>query len=172
MPVIKRAFLATLLAAFLPVVAMAQTTAEDPALAKAKEDTVVVFDLGRLFGYLNTMEKEAPKLALSRDQLLKLVEIMAKIKVTKRLVPDEAEKLLVQIEDSILTPAQLTYADQLAIAKEATRTKGTGETAGSGAGQLATYVAGGAFNPLLDTTKVMGQDFAAFYDYAAKKVGK
>lgn len=169
---IKRTILATLLAAILPVAAMAQTTAEDPALQKAKEETVAVFDLGRLFGYLNTMEKEAPKLALSRDQLVKLVEIMKKIKVTKRLVPKEAEKLLVQIEDSLLTAAQLTYVDKLAIAKESTRSTGTGGSSGSGAGQLATYVAGGDFNPMLDTTKTMGKDFAAFYDYAAKKVGK
>lgn len=161
-----------LLIAITPLAAFAQTNAEDPAIQKAREETAVVFDLGKLFGYLATMEKEAPKLVLSRDQMLKLVDVMKSIKGTKRFVPKEAEKLLVKIEDTILTAAQLTYLDQLAIAKAATREKGTGANAGTGSGPLMTYIAGGDFNPMLDTTKTMGKDFAAFYDYAVKKAGK
>jgi hypothetical protein len=164
--------IAALLLALAPLVAFAQTAAEDPAIQKAKDETAVVYDLGRVFGYLATMDKEAPKLVLSRDQLLKLMDVMTTIKATKRFVPKEAEKLLVKIEDTILTAAQLAYVDQLAIAKAATRGTGTGEGAGSGSGPLTTYIAGGDFNPMLDTSKTLGKDFAAFYDYAAKKVGK
>jgi len=169
---IRNVFLGALLLALAPLAGFAQTAAEDPAIQKAKEETAVVFDLGRVFGYLNTMEKEAPKLALTRGQLVKLVDIMKSIKATKRLVPKEAEKLLVQIEDVVLTAAQLAYVDQLAIAKAATRGTATGEGAGSGAAQLTTYAAGGDFNPILDATKTMGKDFVAFFDYASKKVGQ
>ena len=169
---IRNVAFGVLLFAIAPLAAFAQTNAEDPAVQKAKQETAVVFDLGRVFGYLATMEKEAPKLALSRDQLTKLVDVMTSIKSTKRLVPKEAERLLVKIEDTILTAAQLAYVDQLAIDKAATRETGTGANAGTGSGPLTTYIAGGDFNPMLDTTKTMGKDFAAFYDYAAKKVGK
>lgn len=163
--------LGALLLALAPLAGFAQTPSEDPAVQKAKEETAVVYDLGRVFGYLAAMEKDAPKLVLTRDQLVKLVEIMNTIKATKRFVPREAEKLLVRIEDTILTAAQLAYVDKLAIEKAATRGTGTGEGAGSGSGPLMTYIAGGDFNPMLDTTKTLGKDFAAFHDYAKKKIG-
>ena len=163
--------LGALLLALAPLAGFAQTPSEDPAVQKAKEETAVVYDLGRVFGYLAAMEKDAPKLVLTRDQLVKLVEIMNTIKATKRFVPREAEKLLVRIEDTILTAAQLAYVDKLAIEKAATRGTGTGEGAGSGSGPLTTYIAGGDFNPMLDATKTLGKDFAAFHDYAKKKIG-
>ncbi len=60
----------------LPFTVLAQTSPDDPAIQEAKEETAVVFDLGRMFGYLNTLEKEAPDLALSRDQLEEIYQIM------------------------------------------------------------------------------------------------
>ena len=55
---------------------MAQSDPTDPAIVKAKEETAVVFDLGRMFGYLNTMVTEEKKLALSKDQMSELYGIM------------------------------------------------------------------------------------------------
>jgi hypothetical protein len=151
---------------------MAQTSPDDPAVVKAKEETAVVFDLGRVFGFIHTMEKEEPTLALSKDQINALYRIMGQLNALERVEADQAEEMLVQIEDEILTPDQLLYVDQLAIARVETRESSTTtQTTGSGGGQILSYIAGGAFNPMRDTTKTIGKDFAAFFDYLKKKVG-
>lgn len=155
----------------------AQTT-PDPAIQKAKAETAVIFDLGRMFGYLNAMEKDSKVTALSSAQLTKLYDIMVELRSTKRIEIPRAMTLLTTIEDKILTPAQLMAADKLAVAKEAERTTVPGSGAGAGASatggtsSMTSYVSGGDFNPITDPTKTMGQDFAAFYDYTAKKLGR
>ena len=152
--------------------AMAQTSPDDPAVVKAKEETAVVFDLGRVFGFIHTMEQEEPKLGLTKDQMNELYLIMGKLNSLERVEADQAEEMLVQIEDEILTPDQLLYVDQLAIARAETRVSSTTtQTEGSGGGQILSYIAGGAFNPMRDTTKTIGKDFAAFFDYLKKKIG-
>lgn len=166
------------LAMLLAVQALSAQSSPDPATQKAREETLVIFDLGRMFGYLNVIEKDSKVPALSNAQLTKLYDIMVEIRRTARMEVPRATALLTMIEDDILTPAQLMAADKLAASREAERTNvpgsgaGSGSTSSSGAGSLASYVAGGDFNPILDTTKTMGQDFAAFYDYAAKKLGR
>jgi hypothetical protein len=165
------------LIALAPLSGFAQTT-PDPATQKAREDTAIVFDLGRVFGYLNLIEKDSKVPALSADQLKKLYDIALELKNAKRIEPSRAKLLLAQVEDRILTPAQLMAIDKLAAAKESERANvqgsGAGSNAGasSGAGSLATYIAGGDFNPLIDKSKTMGQDFFAFFDYLSKKLGK
>lgn len=155
------------------VQSMAQTSPDDPAVQQAKEETAVVFDLGRIFGFIHTMEKEQPKLALSKEQTGELYAMMNRINSIERIEPDEAEEMLVRIEDEILTADQLMYVDQLAIARtEERESSATTQTAGSGGGQILSYIAGGAFNPMRDTTKTIGKDFAAFYDYLKKKIGQ
>ncbi len=148
----------------------------DPAIQKAREETLVVYDLGRMFGYLNGIEKDSKIADLTTDQLKKLHDIALEIEKTKRMEPARAKVLLTQIEDKILTPAQLVAVDKLAAAaakeRTATQTAGTGSGSSSGGNILASYVAGGDFNPVLDKTKPMGQDFYAFLQYAAKKVGR
>jgi hypothetical protein len=139
---------------------------------EAKKETAVVFDLGRFFGYLNTMEKETPELALSRSQLEQIYKIMEELNRIDRVEPDYAEKLLVSLEDDVLTPDQLMQVDQLAIAKAEARTTSASAGGGTGGGQITSYVAGGAFNPIKDPAKTIGQDFAAFFEYVAKKLGK
>ena len=62
------------------------------------------------------------------------MDVREKFAKVKDKMPKEAEKLLVRIEDTILTPAQLAYVDQLAITKASTRGTGTGESAGAGSG--------------------------------------
>ena len=149
----------------------AQTSPDDPAIQKAKEDTVVVYDLGRIFGFINTMIEEEPKLALSKDQLAEIYEIATEILRTERIEPDWAEERLVRLEDDVLTPDQLMHVDQLAIAREESRETSTEEKGtGTGGGQLQTYVAGGAFNPMSDDSKTIGKDFAEFYEYLKGKI--
>ena len=149
----------------------AQTSPDDPAIQKAKEDTVVVYDLGRIFGFINTMIKEQPKLTLTKEQMKVVYDIATEILRTERIEPDFAEELLVRIEDEVLTPDQLMYVDQLAIAREESRETTTVEKGtGTGAGQLQTYIAGGAFNPMSDDSKTIGKDFATFYEYLKGKV--
>ncbi len=149
---------------------IAQTSPDDPALIKAKEETAVVFDLGRMFGYLNTMVSEEKKLALSDEQMTILYSIMETLLQKERVEPDTADEMLVRIEDEILTPDQLMYTDQLAIEKMESRTPGASE--GSGGGQITNYIAGGAFNPMKDPSKNIGKDFDTFFTYLVKKLGK
>ena len=168
----KKAIISLILSFIVGSVAFAQTT-DDPAIQAAKEETVVIYDLGRLFGFLMTMENETPDIKLSSDQLEEIHAIMTKILNTDRMESDASEELLVHLEDDVLTPDQLMQVDLLAIAKEAARTDSSvpkGDS--SGGGQIQTYVAGGAFNPMQDATKTMGEDFKAFYDYVAGKLGR
>ncbi len=168
---IKRTiFAAAILLLVLPFAAVAQTSPDDPAIMEAKEKTAVVFDLGRFFGYLNTMEKETPELALSISQLEQIYEIMEELNTIDRVEADYAEKLLVSLEDDLLTPDQLMQVDQLAIAKAEARTTSASTGTGTGGGQITSYVAGGAFNPIKDPAKTIGQDFATFFEYVAKKL--
>ncbi len=164
-----------LLLTLMPFLIMAQPT--DPAIIKAKEETAVIFDLGRFFGYLNTMEEEAPGFALSKEQMKELYETLTRYLKLDRIEIDDANETLLYMEEELLTLDQLIYVDELAIAKMENRVSGTGTgggggSSGSGGGQLAGYVAGGAFNPLKDPSKTIGEDVSAFYDYLKKKLGK
>jgi len=164
------------LVTILLLVAMAAGTlfaqmTPDPALQETKAKLEVVYDLGRVFGYIHTMDKEQKKLALTVTQAKALVVIADKILSTKRMEPKPAEALLVEIEDKILTPAQLIFVDGLAIERAATSTSvaGTGAGATGGVSPVQSYISGGAFNPMLDATKTLGKDFKAAYDYLKTK---
>lgn len=156
----------------LPLTALAQTSPDDPAIQQAKEETAVVFDLGRFFSYLNTMEKESPRLALSRTQLEEIYQVMSKLKSIKRIEPDEAEEMLVHMEDEVLTPDQLMEVDQLAIARMEERAVQSTKGSGSGGGQITSYIAGGPFNPVADPSRTIGKDFITFFEYVSRKLGK
>ena len=165
-----------LLLLMMPLLVMAQS--DDPEIAKAKEEAAVIFDLGRFFGFLNTMEEEAPELALSKDQMKEIYNILDLFLKSERIEADDAEEKLLYMEEELLTPDQLIYVDELAIARMENREGGTksgtgsGSSGGSGGGLLAAYAAGGAFNPLTDPSKPIGEDVAAFFDYLKKKLGK
>jgi hypothetical protein len=148
----------------------AQTT-PDPALQDAKAKLEVVYDLGRVFGYIHTMDKEQKKLAVTATQAKALVAIGDKILAAKRIEPKTAELWLVEIEDKIITSAQLMFVDNLAIERDATSTSATGTGPGStgGVSPIQSYLSGGAFNPMLDATKTLGKDFKAAYDYLKSK---
>ncbi|WP_319477360.1 hypothetical protein [Marispirochaeta aestuarii] len=142
-------------------------TEPDPAVQEAKEETAVVYDLGRFFGYVHGMTTENPKLALTDDQKSEIREIMDRIKGMKRVEPAWAEETLEYLELDLLSPAQLMEVDRRAIewqnSRETSSTAGTG--AGAGTGPISSYLAGGPFNPIIDETKTIGQGFAALYKY-------
>jgi len=150
--------------------AFAQTT-PDPALQEAKAKLEVVYDLGRVFGYIHTMDTEQKKLALTAAQAKSLVGIADKILASRRMEPKTAEAWLTEIEDSILTPEQLMFVDGLALARESSGTAGTGTGPGAtgGTSPVQSYLAGGEFNPMLDTNKTIGKDFKAAYDFLRAK---
>lgn len=150
--------------------AAAQTT-PDPAVQEAREKLEVVYDLGRVFGYIRTMDKEQKKLALSAAQVKSLVAVADRILAARRLEPKTADAWLKEIEDSILRADQLTFVDGLAMARESSGTAGTGTGPGAtgGTSPIQSYLAGGDFNPMLDTAKTIGKDFKAAYDYLKAK---
>lgn len=164
---------AAVLAASPLFAAMAQTSPDDPAVQAAKEKTAAVFDLGRIFGYLQTMEEERPDLALSQAQLDAVYSVMETIRATKRMEPKLADELLTRIEEKVLTATQLTEVDQIAIAKMNEReSNGTTRRSGGGGGQITSYISGGPFNPMLDETKTIGKDFAAYFTSVSKRLGR
>ncbi len=151
--------------------AAAQTTPDDPAIAKAKEETQPVFDLARFFGYLKAMEENNPKLALSKAQLEEVYATMKRFQAMQRVEPSEAAKSLAYLEDKLLRPDQLMAVDQIAIEREQARTTQTTQGSGDG-GLITSYIAGGAFNPMTGTTRTIGKDFADYLAIVAKRLGK
>lgn len=144
----------------------AQTT-PDPAIQQAKEETAVIYDLGRFFGYVLQMHKEEPKLALSADQKGEIAGYIEEIRSMSRIEVPWAEETLEYLELDLLSPAQLLKVDQLAIAWQSSRTSsgtGTGTGGGSGGGPIASYVAGGPFNPIVDESKSIGANMKELYD--------
>jgi hypothetical protein len=160
---------------FAAVGTWAQDHAGDSAARKAREETEVVFDLGRMFQFLQTMESEQPALSLSATQARDLLVIMTEIRRAARIDGRMAERWIKTIEDRILTVAQLTYVDRLSIARVSTSARGTGAGTGSGnsnagaasetgSGSMSSFIAGGAFNPIVDMTRTMGQDFQTYFE--------
>lgn len=157
------------------VPAGAQQASDAAAMQRVREELEVVADLGRLFTFILRMEKEVPILSLNGDQVNQLWQVTEEIRRTERLTPAVAETLTLKIEDNILNPDQLFYTDQQFLTREEKRVPGTGSSAaargsgtadgsgaaGSSAGIIATYTAGGPYNPLLDESRQVGQDFAA-----------
>lgn len=178
----RRAVIAAMLVLAAPAGApllSAQTHTSDPASARLREELAVVTDLGRLLGFVYRMEQEQPALALSRDQASRLARITDEIHRSDRLTPTRARAMMDEIEDRVLTAAQLTFTDQLFLNREQSRVPGSGggtpaaggsgnpggtpgARAGSAAGgQIAAYEAGGPYNPIRDQATKLGQDFTA-----------
>ncbi len=145
----------------------AQST--DPAVQEAKAKLEVVYDLGRVFGYIHTMDKEQKNLALSADKAKALVAVGDKIYAAKRLEPKAADALLSEIENKILGDAQLMFVDGLALARQPAAESGTGAGSTGGTSPVQSYISGGPFNPMLDATKTLGKDFKAAYEYFKAK---
>ena len=149
---------------------MAQTT-QDPAIAAAKAKLEVVYDLGRVFSYIYTMDTKEKTLALTASQVKALLGYAEAIRSDQRIEPEEAEAMLDKIENTVLNAKQLMYIDQLAIERMNTKTTTAGTNAGSSTGTspVQSYINGGPFNPMLDTTKTIGKDFQTAYNYLKGK---
>lgn len=169
-----RVILLILLTATVMTVPVWTQQGSDPAaMQRVREELEVVSDLGRLFTFILRMEKEVPILSLNGEQVNRLWQITEEIRRTERLTPARAEALTIQIEDEILSPDQLFYTDQQFLTREekrvpgagsAAQPRGTGTPDGSGAtgssgGIIASYMSGGPYNPLLDESRQVGQDF-------------
>ncbi len=148
---------------------LAAQTTPDPAVQEAKAKLEVVYDLGRVFGFIQTMDKEQKKLALTLPQAKALVAIADKVLATKRMEPKTADAWLTEIEDKILKADQLMFVDELAIERASSSTSGTGAGSTGGTSPVQSYISGGPFNPMLDTTKTLGKDFKAAYEYLKAK---
>ncbi|GAB1483014.1 hypothetical protein MASR2M78_18300 [Treponema sp.] len=166
----KNIIVGTLLLSLTIGFAVAQTT-PDPAMQEAKKKLEVVYDLGRVFGFIQTMDKEQKKLALSAAQAKSLLTIAEKILEAKRIEPKTADVWLGEIEDKILKPDQLMFVDGLFMARTSSSSAGNGTGAGASGGTspIQSYVSGGPFNPMLDTSKTLGKDFKAAYEYLKAK---
>lgn len=163
--------LTAVLLVVLPFLAVAQTGPTDPAMQKVRAELEPVYALGRLFGYLAIMEGQQPRLALSRAQVTRIFDVMEKIKAVRRFEAKTAADMLSEVEDRILTPDQLQFTDHLALA--ANSTPGQNKTSSStGSGPLASYAAGGPFNPMTDTNTQIGKNFAAFSQLLRRKLGR
>ena len=166
----KKMKMTVALLVFLPFLAAAQRG--DPAIQQARAELEPVFALGRLFDYLATMEGQQPRLALSRAQAAKIVDDMGRIKVVRRFDAKTATDMLSQIEDHILTPEQLKFADGLELASKKTQGQNKSLYSSSLIDSLASYVAGGPFNPMTDTHTPQGKYFAALSQLLSKKLAR
>jgi len=164
-----------------PVVAQETTDhVVDPAVQEAKEETAVVYDLGRFFGFVWRLQGEDfEDLAMTRDQMVEMYEVVSYVAGAERIEPDWAEEKLDYLELDLLTPAQLMQVDMFAIAREESRVPGSGTGSGSssggtgtGSGPILSYVNGGAFNPLIDDSKTTGQDFFSLLEFLQKELGR
>ena len=170
----KKIILMSVLAAAFLAPMFAQEDEPDPEIQEAKEQTAVVYDLGRFFGYVHTMVTENESLALESDQLDAFYKVMQDIRSTDRVEPEWADATLEYLELDVLTAKQLMEIDQLAIAREESRETGTGESkgGGTGTGPIQSFVAGGAFNPIIDETKSLGEGFFALLAMVEKNLGR
>ncbi|TVR91918.1 MAG: hypothetical protein EA428_04680 [Spirochaetaceae bacterium] len=182
------------LVVMIPLQLPAQRHSEDPALQKARQETELVLDLGRLIGFLWRMVEDRPDLEISREQAAQLADLLGEIRTTSRLNGAVARSMTARIENDILNPAQLQYSDRLWIESEQNRlaaepgsgagaragagsgsTPGTGAAAEGGAapaGSLAAYAAGGPYNPLIDSSRQQSQDVEALFAYVRARAGR
>jgi hypothetical protein len=155
----------------------AQSTDQDPAVRAAKEETEVVYDLGRFFGYVWRLQQEYADLGLSRAQMESFYEVMEEIVQESRIEPDWAEEVYERLELDVLDVEQLMQVDMFVLERDETRSTGTGtgsgnSGSGTGSGPILTYIEGGAFNPIVDDTKSQGQDFLEFHAYLKGQLGR
>ena len=154
----------------------AQTGTQSAEMRALQEELAIITDLGLLFGFILRMEENEPALALSTTQIKRLREITDEIAHSQRLEPVRAHEIIDEIEEQILEVDQLLYTDQLFINREETRVPGSGATAGAGrspgesedgqsSGSAASFASGGPYNPLLDTSRRLGQTFEQLRDH-------
>ncbi len=103
------------------------------------------------------MDKQR-NLALTKAQAGRLLPILRRLQTLPDLKPEEAERILTEVEDRILTPAQLKWLDtrRLELERERRARQGQGlpqggqggqAQQGQGQGMFQALLRGEAFNP-------------------------
>lgn len=101
-----------------------------------------IFDLTSTVGLLDDLNKDA-KNTITKAQAAKLVPVLKNLQTRADLKPADAEKILSQIEDSILTDAQVTKMDDLLLARQE-EMRARRARQGNGGGQGGGLFGGGA----------------------------
>ncbi|WP_045245982.1 hypothetical protein [Thermus filiformis] len=128
----------------------AQQGPPDPALRERFQALRPVFELAATVRLLLEMDQEKG-LAFSRAQAQRLVPLLKRLAALPDLKPQEAEKALAEIEDKILTPAQLKWLDTRRLALERERQNRQGPPPGTspqGSQAFQALARGEPFNPL------------------------
>ncbi len=82
-----------------------------PEMRQRLEAYRPVFDLVATIGLMDEVEKQRG-LAFTRAQATRLLPILRDLQARADLKPADAERILANIENNILTPAQLKWMDQ------------------------------------------------------------
>lgn len=82
-----------------------------PEMRQRLEAYRPVFDLVGTIGLMDEVEKQRG-LAFTKAQATRLLPILRDLQTRADLKPTDAEKILTNIENNILTPAQLKWMDQ------------------------------------------------------------
>lgn len=89
----------------------------DPALRKKLQEYQVVFELTRTVGFFDELEKQKG-LSFTKAQATKLLPILKDLQNRADLKPADANKILSNIEDNILTDAQLAWIDKTQLQRQ------------------------------------------------------
>ncbi len=119
--------------------------APDPAMRAKMEKYRPVLDLVQSIRNLGDVDKET-KLAFTKSQAKTLLPILKDLAARADLKPSDATKILSNIEDKILTPAQLKWLDEQQLKRDEERRKRMAEAQKSGTGQVRLPGFGGGNN--------------------------
>jgi len=125
-----------------------------PEMRQRLEAYRPVFDLVGTIGLMDEVEKQRG-LAFTKAQATRLLPILRDLQTRANLKPTDAEKILTNIENNILTPAQLKWMDQTLLQRreEARRRReqggGQNPPASQGNFQGQPGARGGAFQAIL-----------------------
>lgn len=89
----------------------------DPKVQKKLQAYRVVFDLVSGVGLMGELDQQKG-LSFSKPQAQKLLPILKNLQTRSDLKPTDAEKILTNIEDNILSPAQLKWMDQTLLKRQ------------------------------------------------------
>ena len=133
---------------------------------RANNELMPVFNLGRWFSFVYTVEKARTDLRLSGEQLKVFSEKMRDIKKTERLDPDAVYRTHLLLEDT-LTVDQLRAVELLAgeYYTAYLQQQPTKPGMGGPRQKMISWIKGGPFNILSDPGISMGKDFLDFFAY-------
>lgn len=103
----------------------------DPALRKKLQEYQVVFELTRTIGFFDELEKQKG-LSFTKAQATKLLPILKDLQNRADLKPADANKILSNIEDNILSDAQLSWIDKTQLQRQEEARKRFQQNGGQG----------------------------------------